>query len=84
MISKNIFFRYEENLNGGTLLIFDLKDKKIYKGNKAEYQLLLLFEKGYSFKQISEKLDKITSDLKKKKINDFYNFLIKKGIVYEH
>lgn len=46
MINKNVYFRFEENLNNGTLLIFDLKNKKIYKGTKKEYQILLLLEKG--------------------------------------
>lgn len=45
-ISDGIIIRYEENIESGTLYIFDLNREKIYKGKKLEYDVLNAIQKG--------------------------------------
>ncbi len=39
-ICKNVLFRYESNIKGGKLFIFDLNNYKVYEGNYLEYIIL--------------------------------------------
>lgn len=51
-ISKNILFRYENNIEGGKLFIFDTKNYKVYKSGIVEYRVLKGIQQGMSLEDI--------------------------------
>lgn len=51
-IKTNILYRYESQIEGGTLFIFDLNNYKRYKGKKIEYIILEYISQGLSLEEI--------------------------------
>lgn len=57
-LKKNIFIRYEPEIEGGTLFIFNKETGEIHEANKIIYIILKCMESKSTMKELIKKLKK--------------------------
>lgn len=81
-ICKNILFRYESNIRGGKLFIFDLNNYKVYEGNYLEYIILKYIKQNMNIYDIIDEIaEKHQIDNLENKIYQFTTSLQELGVI---
>lgn len=54
VINSYIHYRFEPNIDNGTLYIYNSKNRKIVKSNYTAYKILKLIDDGNSYEELME------------------------------
>lgn len=89
-LNKNILKRFEHNLNGGTLFLFDTVTDEVWMGNESSRDLIKLidgkkrlkeiytqlapFFEGYKYNELKESFDAFICSLIDKKFLEYIDF----------
>lgn len=77
-ISNNVFIRFEDQIAGGTLYIYDKRLDKVYKTNRVMYDLVLLLNEDTEYEKIKEKFSEKYSEFSEQEINNFLEKALEK------
>lgn len=82
--SNKILYRYESQIDGGKLFLFDLENYKMFHGTIVEYQILKGIDRNSSVSSIAEAIQEQygINDCENKVVS-FVNFLKDKGYVID-
>ncbi|AQW28463.1 MULTISPECIES: hypothetical protein [Clostridium] len=78
VVSKNIYYRFESEINNGTLYIFDIIKQKIIKSNYFSYLIISNIDKNKSYSEIIAIISEVFKDYSKNEIEGLLN----QGIEY--
>ncbi|EGT5620491.1 hypothetical protein BUL45_15690, partial [Clostridium perfringens] len=78
VVSKNIYYRFESEINNGTLYIFDIIKQKIIKSNYFSYLIISNIDKNKSYSEITAIISENFKDYSKNEIKGLLN----QGIEY--
>ncbi|MBM7836499.1 hypothetical protein [Clostridium sardiniense] len=85
IINKNIFFRFEELIDNGTLYIYNYQTEEIIKSNELTYHILIFIEKNFKYADIIQNLNLIYEDVPifelRTSVNQILDYLIETKII---
>ncbi|XCP83851.1 hypothetical protein ABXS75_12310 [Roseburia hominis] len=86
-ISRNIYYRFEENIDNGTLYIYIYDEEVVIKSKEFTYRVLKGIDQGSSIEKIEESLELWYESYSKKQIKELIGqvieFLESHNIIYE-
>ena len=75
---EQITYRYEPEIDGGTLFIYAFNTKNVYRSNIIGYKILKMLEEGDTHNSLTERIHNEFPDVDKNIIeNDVLSFLNK-------
>lgn len=75
-IDRNVLKRYENNINEGTLFLFNLKTDEVWLGNSSSNDLINLFDGETSLKDVYNEIQKDFSDYTFEELKKYFDDLI--------
>lgn len=76
-LNKNVLKRFEPNLNGGTVFLFDMERETFWSGNISVDYLIRLINGKKRLGEIYEELFNIFEDYTQEELINSYNSIIK-------
>jgi hypothetical protein len=74
--NKNILKRYEHNLNGGTMILYDVETEALWFGNSASKELVEGIDGGKNIKEIYKELLPLYEGKDMRDIIESFNLII--------
>lgn len=81
---KDIVYRFEPNIEGGTLFIYNIDSKRVVTSNEVGYEILECIREGFTCAETIEALSKKFSINHQQMEEDVLNFvsqLIEEGVI---
>lgn len=76
-INKNIYYRFEPQINGGTLYIYNYSNQSIIKSNYFAYAILKKIDENESYSEIVQHLKDTFKSYTEEELINFYKQVIK-------
>ncbi len=76
-LNKNVLKRYEHNLNGGTVFLFNMKTEESWVGNSAADCLLRLIDGEHTLEEIYEYLFPLFENFNENELREAFDKIVK-------
>jgi histidyl-tRNA synthetase len=76
IINHDIYYRYEREINNGTLYIYNMKTQKIVKSNYITYRILQLLEEDKNGKEVIDDICKEYENYTKEEVMSYVEQIV--------